>query len=502
MKKMEIAQDENHVPVHKKTIWQSIMSILALIIAIIALILTATNQRPATTTSTMSTSSTSSTSPTPSTPSTSNVQSSEGLYISLTGLNPMYFTIAYNSSDTAGGLLQKVATKLGVHADYVVLYRQNKAVDSSNRVVHRKDSMRIGAHSQSPIYQQVNSQTLGSLNVKDGDSIECLLRPLRGDHIHTAVSFHVHGELVDIMYDTDPIHTPFANEGYDYPVDWANLEQGKHNYHITQIHPHFGVHTGQAYWFGDGFIHSHPATAWWWFRKTEGLGTNLGAWLSQVNVAFWESASMRYPIGSFHQPIPLKDNNLAANAITFPEITGGQPTKVGGVYDCSVIGDNSNGTVGQNKGGHPLLDYAMVNHSALALVPSRILIHSNETHTWRAYYYKYYTETTPKVIEFGINEIWLPDNLALLSLSFERRDKDTSVNPPKPPQCMIDLLVNQRALDNKSSTPNQASNYYMLGFDGYPYPMPHTPKDGTGIPPKGIPEDLKKIANESRAPLL
>lgn len=492
MKKMEIAQSDTHVPVHKgSSLLPTIISIIALILAIVAVIMSANNTEKKS-------------NPEVGALSGSGVQqdSSKGLYISLTGLEPMYFKVAYASSDTAGDLLQKVATKLNVNADYVVLYRQDRAVDGSNRVVHRRDSMRIGAHSQSPIYQEVNSKTLQSLTIEDGDSIECVLRPLRGDHIHTAVSFHVHGELVDILYDTDPIHTPFANEGYDYPSQWSDLSQDKHNYHITQIQPHFGIHTGQAYWFGDGFIHAHPGTAWWWYRKSEGLGANVGAWLSQVNVALWESASMRYPIGTFHQPIPLADNNLAANAITFPEITGGKETKVGGVYDCDVVSDSSNGTMGQNKGGHSLRDYEMVDHEAVSLVPSRILIHSNETHTWRAYYYKYYTQTTPEVIEFGINELWLPDNLAMLSISYERRDKDTSVNPPKPPRCMVELLVDQRALDGKPSTPNQASNYYIIGFDGYPYPMPHTPSDNTGVPPLGIPDSMKKILNEARDPLL
>ena len=58
----------------------------------------------------------------------------------------------------------------------------------------------------------------------------------------------------------------------------------RYDYHITTTHPHFGMHAGQAYWFGDGLIHSHPGTSWQWFHHTEGLGATLGAFLEQTGV--------------------------------------------------------------------------------------------------------------------------------------------------------------------------------------------------------------------------
>ena len=58
-----------------------------------------------------------------------------------------------------------------------------------------------------------------------------------------------------------------------------------YDYHITTTHPHFGMHAGQAYWFGDGLIHSHPGTSWQWFQHTEGLGATLGAFLEQTGVS-------------------------------------------------------------------------------------------------------------------------------------------------------------------------------------------------------------------------
>ena len=45
------------------------------------------------------------------------------------------------------------------------------------------------------------------------------------------------------------------------------------------------MHAGQAYWFGDGMIHSHPGTSWQWFQHTAGLGATLGAYLEQTGVS-------------------------------------------------------------------------------------------------------------------------------------------------------------------------------------------------------------------------
>ena len=126
---------------------------------------------------------------------------------------------------------------------------------------------------------------------------------------------------MDIIWDQEWLGTPDANEGATYPSTFANLSAGmcgarppanthaltprslshrlsplrrctrvprptcRYDYHITTTHPHFGMHAGQAYWFGDGLIHSHPGTSWQWFQHTEGLGATLGAFLEQTGVS-------------------------------------------------------------------------------------------------------------------------------------------------------------------------------------------------------------------------
>ena len=151
------------------------------------------------------------------------------------------------------------------------------------------------------------------------------MRPLRGDHIHQAFAVYVHGELVDIVWDQEWLGTADPSEGETYPLTFSNLSAGmcalplsypyrtaslplhyvrpyqacearrggahpthptcRNKYHITTTHPHFGMHAGQAYWFGDGMIHSHPGTSWQWFQHTEGLGATLGAYLEQTGVS-------------------------------------------------------------------------------------------------------------------------------------------------------------------------------------------------------------------------
>lgn len=54
--------------------------------------------------------------------------------------------------------------------------------------------------------------------------------------------------------------------------------------------------------------------------------------------------------------------------------------------------------------------------------PENIIITSNTTHKWRAYYWDYFNVTTPRVVEYGVPELWLGENLGMLVLSYERRD--------------------------------------------------------------------------------
>uniref|UniRef100_A0A0G4IA56 Uncharacterized protein n=1 Tax=Chromera velia CCMP2878 TaxID=1169474 RepID=A0A0G4IA56_9ALVE len=340
------------------------------------------------------------------------------------------------------------------------------------RLRYRRQSDRIGAHSGWPDQEAANSKTLSSLGLDPSrSSVVCYLRPLRGDHIHYAVSIQVHGKLVDTFWDADFLGAPFSSEGKRYPVNFANLTEGMHDYHIAQTKPHFGIHSGHAFWFGDGFVHEHPGTSWGWFHATEGMGATLSAYLEQVGVAFHEGSSARYPIGQMHVPGAM----LNGTAMTFPDTNGGQPTMVGGEYDCAAIQEN--GVKGQNRGDGriPLRSFENVQHSPMELSESDILIASNATHTWRAYYYSYWNQTKPtEILEEGINDIWLKENLGLITLSFEPRElPEDSSSFPRPPACMIDVLSDKRRRDGLPPTPHQQSSFYTLGFDSLPYPMPN-----------------------------
>jgi len=116
----------------------------------------------------------------------------------------------------------------------------------------------------------------------------------------------------------------------------------------------------------------------------------------------------------------------------------------------------------------------------IGMTPENIIIGSNATHKWRAYYWGYFNETEPRVIEYGIPELWLGENLGMVVLSFERRDANATGDyaAPRPPQCMIDVLADKAGFETGTSIPHQQSSYYTLGFDGYPYPMPN----GNGWP--------------------
>lgn len=73
-----------------------------------------------------------------------------------------------------------------------------------------------------------------------------------------------------------------------------------------------------------------------------------------------------------------------------------------------------------------------------------------------------------QIIEEGAGSIW-HENLGMIVLSFERRDQ-----PPlklRPPECQIQMLARPQ---NYSPNNSWETYYYMLGFDGYTYPMPNS----------------------------
>ena len=378
--------------------------------------------------------------------------------------------VPYFPDMKAGRLLQMLGAWLQVHPDYIVVEFLCRSRPSFRTIegAPATDSfgtttIRVGAMSSMQDYAAGNSKTLHEYGLFDGAHISVELRPLRGDHLHQAFAiyiqnFHGEAELVDIMWDADFIGAPFASEGHPYPQTFANLSQGFHDYHILQVKPHFGVHSGQAGWFGDGLIHVHPGTSWGWFQHTEGYGANLGQYLEQVNVAYWETKDYRYPVGGLHVPTGNVGKDLTLSAMTFPNSTGGAETMVGGVYDCRILQTERGpgevpGTKGQNidseasgKKRHPLRDFETRSHTGTELQNERILVSSNATHVWRVYAWDYYDSPGKEVSgEGGVNSQWLRHNLGMYSFSYEPRSQAAKPEDHKPPQCMIDVLVNQAA---------------------------------------------------------
>ena len=138
-----------------------------------------------------------------------------------------------------------------------------------------------------------------------------------------------------------------------------------------------------------------------------------------------------------------------------------------------------------------------VRAQPLGMTPENIIIGSDATHKWRAYYWDYFNETEPRMIEYGIPELWLGKNLGMVVLSYEPRVIAPDYVAPRPPQCMIDVLSDKQGFDTGKSIDKQQSSYYTLGFDGYPYPMPNY--DGSG---KGMWKKKVWVEGMDLAPLL
>jgi len=175
---------------------------------------------------------------------------------------------------------------------------------------------------------------------------------------------------------------------------------------------------------------------------------------------------------------------------------------MGGVYDCSILEHKPKGKVegikGQNigEGRHPLRDFENMPHTSVELQENRIVISSNQSHEWRTWLWPYYAAADPIRIFAKVNSIHLRHNLGMITMEFVKRD--STAPPPKPPKCMIDVLVNQAVLDAgdwAAGINNQQSGYYTLGFDGSMYPMPNA------VPylPKGKPYKIPDVIEQVMA---
>ena len=409
-------------------------------------------------------------------------KSNKGGYLSviLGGQEPRNLNVEYTDTQTAGELINQVANIIGVEEDYVVLFRQPSAViDGSRRVIGpNRYSHRIGASSSWKDADTLNQQTLKSLGIRSGDNIQASLRPLKGDHIHYAVAFNVHGELVDPIYDQNWIGPSYADEGKEYPSSPEDLATNINNTHIIQLNPHFGIHGAVPYWTGYGWVHAHPGTSWTWLRSTQGLGATLDTYFEMIGVGYWDAASNRYPFGSYHVP-SAESTSEPHVTMTFPErnLRTQSVNMVGGTYNCEGLNTTqgpSGLAIGPNR--HPLSDFQnSVSYTDHDFNEGQVVISSNATHTWRTYYYSYYQQEKPEVMEAGAGNIWLVENLGMIVLSFERREDppDGSIdNPyPKPPKCMVEMM--SRPYSHSDPNNSWENYYYMLGFDGYPYPMPN-----------------------------
>jgi hypothetical protein len=169
----------------------------------------------------------------------------------------------------------EVARRIGVPAQYVELYKRRASVDTHSRYNRRLPGDRLtavginvtdadAAGAAKAAAAAHEAQPMSSFGVVRGAALDALIRPLRGDHIHIAFAVYIDGRRVS------PVP--------DRPLTGNTSELG----HVTNVFPHFGVHTGGPGYWDDGVIHVHPGTAWQWLTATEGLGCVLGAYLEQV----------------------------------------------------------------------------------------------------------------------------------------------------------------------------------------------------------------------------
>eukprot|EP01062_Namystynia_karyoxenos_P056124 TRINITY_DN47080_c0_g1_i1.p1 TRINITY_DN47080_c0_g1~~TRINITY_DN47080_c0_g1_i1.p1 ORF type:complete len:558 (+),score=142.69 TRINITY_DN47080_c0_g1_i1:146-1675(+) len=387
---------------------------------------------------------------------------------------------------TAADLLKEVAAELGVHRDFLVLVRRGGPAVAGGRVQQRAfNSRRVGAPAGEDASAEADQRSLESWGIPaDGDAeLDCLLRPLRGDHIHNALAIYITGMLVDPLSDRPLQSTLFEGR---------SMAAAPGQQHIQQLWPHFGVHGGHPEWGGEGFAHVHPGSAWAWFRESEGLGSTLDLLLEQVGVGVWDPDSLRYPFGPWHLPQGPAGADTRTVVVDFPaDLRAG--VEFG---DCAEI--ERTGTRPASTGGFPLSQLQnAAPYTARDYSDGRSVISSNASHTWRLYYYSHWLDPEPsQVVELGLGRLWIHENMAMMVLSYEPRVR--SGPPPRPPPCQVRLLSNKLLLDGTTSqSVYQIAQHYALGFDSRPYPMPnapYTPQEALNrnVPPtqSGIPADV------------
>ncbi len=402
------------------------------------------------------------------------------LYIHLGGRFRADFSMPYTGSLTGRQLAQRVAQRVGVKVQHLVLFRSSaqlvKGHGASTALTHmdRAPEYRVDAGPNA-------DKTLQDQGVMAGDTLKLLLRPLRGDHIHYAFSIYYKGNPVDMTMIKDrpvlavdsniseqdrqsgnvcsPSHglvqqtstvatQDNATRRYVGPKIWEGN-------HIDTVFPHFGVHIGHPGWFGFSLMHIHPATAWQWFEESEGLGANLDTLLEQVGIWVWEKDSRRYP---FHTPLDkVKPGEVI---IDFPS---GLQTLAG----TKLVSNFNNG-----RWSH--CDYPT----------NRVLVVNGEDYVWRLYYWRFSGDPMNfSVLQEGFGRVWLHENMGMITLSYEKRHHlmGEAPAPPMPSRSTIEYLwsnneyfkIKDSAGNLPDMVPHDQSSVTMLGFDGKPYPMPN-----------------------------
>ena len=412
--------------------------------------------------------------------STRDSESVGHLYVHLGGRFPADFSVPYSGSLTGRQLADKVAQRVGVKAQYLVLFL------SSARLVRGHRSNTALTHMDRAPEYRIDAgpnadKTLQEQGVMAGDTLKLLLRPLRGDHIHYAFSIYYKGSPVDMTMIKDrPVLAVESNiseedrqsgdacspghgllkqtgtvatrsndaPGYVGPKIWEGN-------HIDTVFPHFGVHIGHPGWFGMSLMHIHPATGWQWFEESEGLGANLDTLLEQVGTWVWEKDSRRYP---FHTPLDrVKPGEVIMD---FP---AGLQTVAGTKLESNF-----------NNGTWSYCDYPT----------NRVLVVNDKAYVWRLYYWPFSRDPLSfSVLEEGFGRVWLHENMGMISLSYEKRNHPKGEAPPlpMPTRSTIEYLwsnneyfkIKDRAGILPVMVPHDQSSAQMLGFDGEHYPMPN-----------------------------
>lgn len=407
--------------------------------------------------------------------------SSGQLYIHLGGRFSADFGMPYSASLTGRRLAEKVAQRVGVKVQYLVLFRSSaqlvKGHGASTALIHmdRAPEYRVDAGPNA-------DKTLQEQGVMAGDTLKLLLlRPLHGDHIHYAFSISYKGNPVDMAMIKDrpvlavdsniseqdrrsgdvcsPSHGPpqqtstVATQSNDKPsYVGPKIWEGNH---IDTVFPHFGVHIGHPGWFGFSLMHIHPATGWQWFEESEGLGANLDTLLEQVGIWVWEKDSRRYP---FHTPL---DKTKPGEVIM--DFPAGLQTLAGTKLESNF-----------NNGTWSYCDYPT----------NRVLVVNNKDYVWRLYYWPFSLDPlNVSVLEEGFWRVWLYENMGMITLSYEKRTHPIGEAPPRPMpmRSTIEYLwsnneyfkIRDRAGNLPEMVPHDQSSVTMLGFDGTHYPMPN-----------------------------